>query len=205
MVARQLAARDITDPRVLAAFAEVPRHRFVPPLHHHAAYGDGPLPIGQGQTISQPYMVAVMVQALDLGADDVVLEVGAGSGYAAAVLSRIVRRVVAIERIGALASRARATLAELGYDNVEVVEGDGSLGWPPGAPFDAICVSAAAPGIPPALVEQLAVGGRLVVPVGGHDWQTLLRVTKEADGATRTDDLGGVRFVPLVGAEGWPT
>jgi protein-L-isoaspartate(D-aspartate) O-methyltransferase len=204
MVAHQLAARDITDPRVLAAFEEVPRHRFVPAGHRHAAYGDGPLPIGVGQTISQPYMVAVMVQALRLAPGDVVLEVGAGSGYAAAVFSRIVRRVVAVERLAELADRARAILAELGYDNVEIVEGDGSTGWPAAAPFDAICVSAAAPAVPPALVEQLAAGGRLVVPVGGHDWQTLLRVTKRGDGTTRTDDLGGVRFVPLLGAGGWP-
>jgi protein-L-isoaspartate(D-aspartate) O-methyltransferase len=203
MVNDQLLRRDITDPAVLDAFRTVPRERFVLESMRRVAYDDHPLPIGEGQTISQPYVVAIMVQALQLTADDHVLEVGAGSGYAAAILGRIAHDVVAMERIEALAARASATLAELGYTHVTVVAGDGSLGCPEAAPFDAICVSAAAPAVPDALVHQLRADGRLVVPVGSAHDQTLMRIRTDGAGHVHRDDLGSVRFVPLVGRQGW--
>jgi protein-L-isoaspartate(D-aspartate) O-methyltransferase len=206
MVRHDLAARGITDPRVLEAMATVPRERFVPDAARSGAYDDRALPIGSGQTISQPYMVAFMAQALELTLTDRVLEVGTGSGYAAAVLSRIAASVLTIERLPSLAARARATLEEVGYTNVEVVVGDGSVGAPDGGSFDAICVSAGAPDVPRALVGQLAPGGRLVVPVGSKSpagLQTLVRVRLDADGTPRRDELGGVHFVPLVGEQGW--
>lgn len=203
MVAHDLVGRGIKDRAVLRAMEEVPRERFVPPGLEAYAYDDGPLPIGSGQTISQPFIVALMTEALELEPTSEVLEVGAGSGYAAAVLSRCAAHVVAVERLPDLCERARATLTELGYDNVELLCADGSAVLPGRGPFDAICVSAAAPRVPPALVAELAPGGRLVVPVGSSYDQTLVRVRLHADGSTSTDDLGGVRFVPLVGEGGW--
>jgi protein-L-isoaspartate(D-aspartate) O-methyltransferase len=203
MVREQLEARGITDARVLDAFASVPRHRFVTAPDLAAAYEDHPLPIGAGQTISQPYVVALMVEALGVQATDRVLEVGAGSGYAAAILSCLAAEVVAVERMPALAAAAATRLAELGYSNVRVVAGDGSTGVADAAPFDAICVSASAPRVPRALVTQLAPGGRMIVPVGSPDEQQLVRVRLVAPGRVRTQRLGAVRFVPLVGEEGW--
>jgi len=199
MVTLQLEARGIRDPRVLAAMREVPRHLFVSADQIDLAYEDCALPIGEGQTISQPYVVAWMLEALALRADECALEVGAGSGYAAAILSRLARAVFAIERDPALVDAARRRLAAIGAANVELAAGDGSLGWPERAPFDAILVSAAAPRVPPALLEQLAAGGRLVGPVRGPQGdQSLLRIERRADGGLDTRDLGAVQFVPLV-------
>jgi protein-L-isoaspartate(D-aspartate) O-methyltransferase len=200
MVTRQLRDRGVRAARVLDAFRVVPRERFVPAPMATQAYDDRPLEIGDGQTISQPYIVGLMVEALDLGPTDRVLEVGAGSGYAAAIVSRLCRRVVALERIPDLAQRARERLGALGYDNIEVVSADGILGWEAGAPFDAILVSAAARQVPDALVGQLAPGGRLVIPVGPSWDQELFRIDKGARGDLTRRSLGGVRFVPLVGS-----
>ena len=206
MLERHLRARDIRDERVLAAMRRVPRERFVGEDIQARAYEDAPLPIGEGQAISQPYIVALMAQAARIGLDDRVLEVGTGSGYAAAVLAELAGRVDSVERHASLARVAAARLAGLGYRQVHVHLGDGSLGWPAGAPFDAIVVAAAAPVLPPALREQLEVGGRLVIPIGaGPDGQRLCRITRRAVGADQVEDLGGVVFVPLVGARGgWP-
>jgi protein-L-isoaspartate(D-aspartate) O-methyltransferase len=203
MVRDQLIARGVLDSGVLSAFRMVPRERFVPERQRTAAYEDHPVPIGGGQTISQPYVVAFMAEALELRPRDHVLEVGAGSGYAAAIFSRLAGDVIGIERRPELAATAADVLAELGYDNVRIVAGDGSVGLAEEAPFDAICVSAGAPEVPPALVEQLAPGGRLVLPVGDADGQRLIRVRRLPSGQTRHDDLGSVRFVPLVGEQGW--
>ena len=203
MVERQIAGRGITDPHVLAAMGEVPREAFVPAELAGSAYDDSPLPIGAGQTISQPYVVALMIEAAGVGPGDRVLEIGAGSGYAAAILSRIAGRVHAIERHRALADGARERLARLGYDNVTIRCGDGSHGWPEEALFDAILVAAGSPAIPQPLCAQLAMGGRLVVPVGAAEVQRLTRVTRRGEGRFETQDLGGVRFVPLIGAHGW--
>ncbi len=203
MVREQLEGRGITDARVLDAFASVPRDRFVTAPDQAAAYEDHPLPIGGGQTISQPYIVALMAEALALQPSDHVLEVGAGSGYAAAILSCLAADVVAVERVPELAAAAAARLAELDYRNVRVVAGDGSTGVADAAPFDAICVSASAPRVPRALVGQLAPGGRLVVPVGSPDEQQLVRVWLDQQGRARAERLGAVRFVPLVGEQGW--
>ncbi|HXX47587.1 MAG TPA: protein-L-isoaspartate(D-aspartate) O-methyltransferase [Myxococcota bacterium] len=199
MVTLQLEARGVRDPRVLAAMREVPRHLFVSAEQVDLAYEDCALPIGEGQTISQPYVVAWMLEALALRADERALEVGAGSGYAAAILSRLARAVFAIERDPALVDAARRRLAAIGAANVELAAGDGSLGWPERAPFDAILVSAAAPRVPPALLEQLAAEGRLVGPVRSPQGdQSLLRIERRADGGLDTRDLGAVQFVPLV-------
>jgi protein-L-isoaspartate(D-aspartate) O-methyltransferase len=203
MVEGQLVRRGIRDPRILAAFRDVPREAFVPERLRDSAFDDAPLPIEAGQTISQPYVVAWMLEMLALEPHMTLLDVGTGSGYAAAIASRLVQRVVSVERIAELATTARDRLARLGFDNVEVHHADGSTGWPEGAPYDAIMVGCAAPEVPPALVAQLAEGGRLVVPVGPReDVQELVRVSRH-DGALRTDGMGGVRFVPLVGAEGY--
>jgi protein-L-isoaspartate(D-aspartate) O-methyltransferase len=205
MVERQLKARGIGNAHVLAAMAEVPRERFVPERLAGFAYDDGPLPIGEGQTISQPYIVALMIEAADVSPGDRVLEVGAGSGYAAAVLSRIAERVFAVERHASLAESARQRLDELGYANVVVVEADGSLGLAEESPFDAILVAAASDRVPEPLKRQLAIGGRLIVPVGSTSLQSLRRLTRTGADQWREDDLGGVRFVPLIGAPGtWP-
>jgi protein-L-isoaspartate(D-aspartate) O-methyltransferase len=204
MVARDIAARGIGDPLILDAFRAVPRERFVADELAAFAYDDGPLPIGQGQTISQPYIVALMVAAAAIKPGDRVLEVGAGSGYAAAVISRIAGEVVAIERQPDLARLARERLAQLGYSNVEIVEGDGTIGWPQRAPYDAILAAASGSHVPPSLVEQLAPGGRLVMPVGATgSVQELVKVTKRPDGSLNRESLCSVRFVPLIGAEGW--
>ena len=203
MVRYQLAGRDITDERVLAAMREVPRERFVPTKYAGQAYDDGPLPIGNGQTISQPYIVALMIQAAALQPEDRVLEVGAGSGYAAAVMSRIAREVIAIERHAGLADEAREQLAALGYGNVELIVGDGTRGCADKAPFDAIIVSAGGPGVPHALQQQLDLAGRLVIPVGDDRSQRLLKVTRTGATHFEEEDLGEVVFVPLIGEEGW--
>jgi protein-L-isoaspartate(D-aspartate) O-methyltransferase len=204
MVDRQIAGRGVSDPRLLAALREVPREAFVESGAEELAYDDGALPIGGGQTISQPYIVALMIEAAAIGPDGVVLEVGAGSGYAAAVVSRMADRVHAIERLPALAEAARRRFAELGYDNIDLRVGDGTLGLPEAAPFDAILVAAGAREVPQALKRQLAPGGRLVVPVGGSCRQTLLKVTRRGESDFVQEDLGAVAFVPLIGEQGWP-
>jgi len=204
MVRRQIAGRGVRDPAVLGAMETVPREEFVAPRLAEFAHEDSPLPIEAGQTISQPFVVALMAAALELKPSDRVLEVGAGSGYAAAVLSRIAAEVYAIERLDELAELAAERCRGLGYGNVHVRTGDGSLGWPEQAPFDAIVVAAGGPSVPAALVDQLAVGGRLVIPVGPDPrTQNLLRLRKRDDHTIRQEDLGGVRFVPLIGAQGW--
>jgi protein-L-isoaspartate(D-aspartate) O-methyltransferase len=204
MVEHQLERRGIADPLVLEAMRKVPREAFVPPELADEAYADGPLPIGEGQTISQPYIVALMAEALELRGADRVLEIGAGSGYAAAVLAEIAAELYTVERHARLAEEAAARLTRLGYDNVHVRVGDGSLGWPEHAPFDAIVVAAGAPEVPEALKEQLAVGGRLVIPVGqGRTLQDLLRLRRLSETEYQREELGGVRFVPLVGEGGW--
>lgn len=204
MVARQIRGRDIQSQRILDAMQSVPRHLFVPAPQIVAAYADEPLPIGAGQTISQPFMVAAMADALCLEPDDRVLEIGAGSGYQAAVLSLLAREVISVEAQPALSASARERLARLGYSNVRIEQGDGSLGWPPDAPYDAILVTAAAPAVPPPLIEQLSGGGRLVIPVGPAERQDLLRLVKGENGVTQ-QSLYACRFVPLLGRYGWPS
>jgi protein-L-isoaspartate(D-aspartate) O-methyltransferase len=196
MVRTQIESRGVKDPRVLDAMHAVPRHEFVPERLAPRAYDDGPLPIGNGQTISQPFVVAFMTEALRPEPSDVVLEIGTGSGYQAAVLSTLVREVFSIEIVPALADRARATLSRLGYRNVHVRTGDGYAGWPERAPFSKIVVTAAPPEIPKALVDQLAVGGSMVLPVGSF-WQELTIVRKTPSGITR-EQVMPVRFVPMV-------
>jgi protein-L-isoaspartate(D-aspartate) O-methyltransferase len=197
MVAMQLARRDIHDPRVLDAMRAVPRHLFVPPDMVDDAYGDHPVPIGFGQTISQPYIVAWMIEQLRLTPQSRVLEVGAGCGYQTAILARLAGEVFAVEIIDALTARTRDTLNHLGVTNVRLATRDGSLGWPEHAPFEAIVVAAAARDVPPALLEQLADGGRLIVPVGGADFQTL-RLIQRRGSAFADDETVEVRFVPLI-------
>jgi protein-L-isoaspartate(D-aspartate) O-methyltransferase len=200
MVEEQLRDRSITNPTVLEAMEKVPRHEFVPTAQRGDAYADRPLPIGQGQTISQPYIVAYMTEGLELRASDRVLEIGTGSGYQAAVLAEIVSEVYTIEIIEALARRAAGTLERLDYDNVHVKVGDGYSGWPEHAPYDAIIVTAAAGHIPPALVEQLSPEGKIIIPIGPvYQVQTLMEVTKSASGDVRTRELLPVRFVPMTG------
>lgn len=199
MVERQVAARGIADSATLAVLRSVPRHEFVPDRYRDAAYDDRPLPIGLGQTISQPYIVGYMTERLRPEATDRVLEVGTGSGYQAAVLAAIVDSVYTIEIFGELARAAEARLDRLGYDNVRVRHGDGYHGWPQAAPFDAVIVTAAAGHIPPALVEQLKPGGRMMIPVGSvHGVQTLILIEKAEDGTVTTQSLLPVRFVPLL-------
>ena len=202
MVARQLRRRGIRDERVLAAFGRVPRHPFVPQSLRARSYDDSPLPIGHNQTISQPLMIATMLEAMELEGTERVLEVGAGCGYQAALLAELVPQVVAIEIIPELVDRARNNLRRMGYDGVEVVHGDGSCGYLPAAPYDAIVVAAAPQSVPPPLVEQLAPGGRLLIPVGSWVAQDLERIRKRADGQVVVDRLGGCLFVPLVGEHG---
>ena len=197
MVARQLRSRDITDPQVLAAMAAVPRHMFVPQSQRSGAYEDHPLAIGHGQTISQPYIVALMSQLAKVKPGDKVLEIGTGSGYQAAVLAAMGVQVYSVEIVQPLAEQAAILLEQLHYDNVTVRHGDGYQGWPEHAPFDAVVVTAAPPKIPPALKEQLKVGGRLVVPVGSR-WQELVVVHRTAKGYD-TRDIIPVRFVPMTG------
>jgi protein-L-isoaspartate(D-aspartate) O-methyltransferase len=203
MVETQIAARGVRDPAALAAMRSVPREAFVPPELAEFAYQDTPLPIESEQTISQPYIVALMAAALELGPGDRVLEIGTGSGYAAAVLSRMAREVYTVERHEELAGIASRRLRDLGFDNVSVLHSDGTLGWSERAPYDAIVVAAGGPKVPPSLLDQLAVGGRLVIPVGEEKAQTLVRIRRGLDGQLSEENLGAVRFVPLIGAEGW--
>jgi protein-L-isoaspartate(D-aspartate) O-methyltransferase len=204
MVERQLRRRGISEPEILKAFREVPREAFVSDQHAHLAYGDHPLPIEAGQTISQPYIVALMIEAAQIKPGAKVLEIGAGSGYAAAVMSRIAARVIGVERQHELVEVARERLRRLGYDNVAIVEADGTKGWPDEAPYDAILAAASGSHVPKPLIDQLAPGGHIVMPVGDPGWvQKLIKVSKGADGSLQQSDLGAVRFVPLIGEEGW--
>jgi protein-L-isoaspartate(D-aspartate) O-methyltransferase len=203
MIEKHLKARGVKDEAVLQAMAAVPREAFLPETMAEFAYEDSPLPIGEGQTISQPYIVAFMTQLLELDKDDRVLEIGTGSGYAAAILGQIVDTVYTVERHPSLAEKARETFRRLGYDNIHVHQGDGSLGWPEHAPYDAIVVTAGAPEVPDTLKKQLAVGGRLVIPVGSSRLQELLRIRRTAEDRYEQEERLSVRFVPLVGAEGW--
>lgn len=204
MVRHQLESRGIGDTRVLDAMRKVPRHLFVQPEDLECAYRDGPLPIGFGQTISQPYIVALMCEAMNLTGDMKVLDIGTGSGYAAAVLAELAQRVISIERLPELADFARQNLQAAGYDTVTVHCADGCLGYPAEAPYDAIAVAAGAPVPPQALKSQLKTGGRLVIPVGENQrYQDLLKITRLSKDDYRTDNLGGVAFVPLVGEGGW--
>lgn len=204
MVETQLKRRGLRDARVLAAMATVPRHLFVPGDQRGRAYWDGPLPIDFGQTISQPYVVALTCELLDLKPEDTVLDIGAGSGYAAAVLAELAAHVVSIERLPELAQLARDNLAAAGYPDVEVLCADGTLGCPDKDPFDAIAVAAGAPAVPVSLKQQLKAGGRLVIPVGpSRRLQDLIRVRRISEDRFETDNLGGVAYVPLIGAEGW--
>jgi len=202
MVDTQLKRRGIKDPRVLSAMAKVLRHHFVPTHLRDQAYGDYPLPIGEDQTISQPYIVALMTEALELKGDEKVLELGAGSGYQAAILGELADQIFTIERIPSLAQAAQMALREAGYTNIHVRVADGTLGWAEEAPFDAILVTAGSPQIPPPLLEQLALGGRLVIPVGNSYTQTLTRVRRTPEGL-KHEYLGGCRFVKLIGKHGW--
>jgi len=202
MVQEQLVSRGIKEPRVLAAMAKVPRHLFIIEELQGQAYDDDPLPIGEGQTISQPYMVARMVEALGLKGKELVLEIGTGSGYAAAVLAELCGQVFSMEMVEDLAIRARAVLASLGYRNVSIHVGDGTLGWEAHAPYDAVVISAGAPCIPRPLIQQLKLDGSLVLPMGEKERQILVRIRKEK-GGLREKYLGGCRFVKLMGTYGW--
>jgi len=202
MVDTQIQTRGVRDPRVLDAMRTVPRHLFVSEALQDQAYGDFPLPIGEGQTISQPYIVAEMTQALELTEDDRVLEIGTGSGYQTAVLAELAYRVYTIERVRPLFISVRKRLDELKYHNIVAKCSDGTLGWPEESPFEAIIVTAGAPKVPDAYVEQLTMGGRLVIPVGNRFSQSLLKIIRLEDGIHQVD-LGGCRFVKLVGSHGW--
>lgn len=204
MVRRQIESRGIGNPIILDAFRDVPREAFVDESQRPWAYDDHPLPIAAGQTISQPYIVALMIEAAEIDPGDRVLEVGAGSGYAAAVMSRIAASVVGIERKHDLVRIAQERVERLGYRNVRIVEGDGTLGWPEDAPFDAILAAASGKHVPMPLVDQLALGGRLVMPIGDpSSVQELIKVVRRPDRTTVQESLGGVRFVPMIGEEGW--
>lgn len=204
MVQRQIAGRGVRSEKVLNAMCKVPRERFLPKGQGVWAYDDAPLPIGDGQTISQPYVVAYMTEALALDGGEKVLEIGTGSGYAAAVLAEIAADVYTIERIDGLAIMARTVLSDLGYQNVHVRQGDGTLGWPEHAPFDGIVVTAGGPDVPDTLKDQLKIGGHLVMPIGKSTcYQELVRVTRITEAEFDTEDLVPVRFVPLIGEEGW--
>jgi protein-L-isoaspartate(D-aspartate) O-methyltransferase len=204
MVERQIAARGVRSAAVLRALRKVPRELFLPDRIREFAYEDTPLPLEADQTISQPYIVALMTEALLLEGGEKVLEIGTGSGYAAAVLAEIAGEVYTVERIEPLADEAAARLTELGYENVRVRHADGTLGWPEHAPFDAIVVAAGGPEIPATLKRQLKIGGRLIIPVGADQRvQELIRVTRYADDGFKTEDIADVRFVPLIGKEGW--
>ncbi|MDD1696382.1 MAG: protein-L-isoaspartate(D-aspartate) O-methyltransferase [Methanoregula sp.] len=202
MVEYQIAARGIHDPRVLSAMKEIPRHIFVPPPFDKSAYEDYPLPIGNGQTISQPFIVALMTELLILHPADSVLEIGTGCGYQAAILAKLVRKVTSIERIPQVAELAKANLAAVNIRNVEIIVGDGTLGYPQNSPYQGIIITAATPSVPQPLLTQLAEGGRLVAPVGERDVQELIRIIKRGD-SLMEEHHGGVRFVPLIGECGW--
>ncbi len=203
MVERQLIPRGIKDRAVIRAMQTVPRHLFVPSSVKEFAYKDAPLPIGEGQTISQPYIVALMTQVALLTENSIVLDIGTGSGYAAALLSRIVKQVYSIERLDLLANKAKKRFKTLGYDNISVSIGDGTLGLKEHAPFDAIIVTAGAPNIPHELCEQLSCGGRLIIPIGGSAHQELLCIRYAESGELLKEQIEHVRFVPLIGKEGW--
>jgi protein-L-isoaspartate(D-aspartate) O-methyltransferase len=203
MVETQLIPRGIKDPATLEAMRTVPRQFFIPENLVDKSYRDGPLPIGEGQTISQPYIVALMTQAAQVNKDSIVLDIGTGSGYAAAVFSRIVKEVITIERIDVLAKNAEQCFQKLGYDNIKVIVGDGTLGYPDEAPYDAIVVTAGAPDIPESLCKQISDSGRLIIPVGDSFSQNLLSITTDADGKISKEIIEYVRFVPLIGEEGW--
>jgi len=202
MVEEQIVSRGIKDPKLIAAMKKIPRHLFVEEALQNQAYSDHPLPIGEKQTISQPYMVALMTEALLLTGKEKVLEIGSGSGYQTAILAELSEKVFSIERIRSLAIRARKLVYELGYFNVEIKIFDGTFGWMEESPFDAIMVTAGSPNIPQSMIDQLAMGGRLVIPVGDAHTQDLLRVTK-IEGGIKKEDLGGCRFVKLIGKYGW--
>ena len=204
MVRRQIEARNITDPAVLAAMRKVPRHLFVSEALRHKAYEDYPLPIGEQQTISQPFIVAEMTQALSLGPGDRVLEIGTGSGYQAAILAEIAYRVYTVERLHPLYVQARRLFDQLQYHNIVMRYTDGTKGWKAQSPFDAIIVTAGAPKAPQTLIDQLAEGGRMIIPVGDQYAQDLIKITKDARGVQQ-QSLGGCRFVKLIGEEGWST
>lgn len=203
MVEQQIVARGIDDQRVIDAMLQVPRHLFVEPGLHSHAYSDASLPIGERQTISQPYMVAAMSAALELKGHERILEIGTGSGYQSAILSLLAKRIYSIERISLLAGRARKVLDRLGMSNVNVKVGDGTIGWKEQAPFDGILVAAGAPDIPTDYLKQLEVGGRLVLPIGDRSQQLLMRVTRLENGNFKREQLMGCRFVPLIGERGW--
>ncbi len=203
MVAQQIAARGITDQRVLDAMSTIPRHLFVEAGLQSHAYSDASLPIGEKQTISQPYMVAVMTAALELKGDERILEIGTGSGYQTAVLSRLVKRVYSVERIAVLAGRARKVLDQLQMSNINIKISDGTIGWQDQAPFAGILVAAGSPDVPSSYLEQLEVGGKLVLPVGDKDQQILTRMIRQEDGTFKREQLLGCRFVPLIGEQGW--
>lgn len=205
MVQEQIVARGISTPRIIETLLKIPRHLFVQEAMAEQAYSDGALPIGEKQTISQPYMVALMTDLLELKPQDHVLEIGTGSGYQTAVLASLCRRVWTIERIRPLAMQARKVLDSLHLLNINIKVGDGTLGWPEEAPFDAILVTAGAPAVPEALAEQLAPGGRLVIPVGNEADQIILIIRKQADGSLTRETSVGCRFVPLIGQQGWQT
>jgi protein-L-isoaspartate(D-aspartate) O-methyltransferase len=202
MVDTQIAIRGVRDPRVLAALRQVPRHRFVPSHLWDQAYNDYPLPIGEDQTISQPYIVALMTELLELKPSDKVLEIGTGSGYQAAILAELAAQIYTVDRVPSLLAQAEKILTGLGYQNIHPRVGDGTLGWPEEAPFDAIIVTAGAPQVPRPLTEQLALGGRLVIPVGDQWSQTLTCVRKTKEGL-KYEYHGGCRFVRLIGKYGW--
>ena len=204
MIREQLHSRGITDPRVLEAFRKVPRHLFVPKARQQEAYADHPVPIGGGQTISQPYMVALMTQLLRLQGHERVLEVGTGSGYQLAILAELALDVYSVERFPELAGQAAKRFEQMGYLNVHIVPGNGTLGWPEQAPYEGIVVTAGSPNVPAPLVQQLAEGGRLVIPIGRREAQTLTLIEKQID---RLDvkDITPCVFVPLIGQHGWPS
>ena len=202
MVKEQISARGIKDERVIDVMNRVPRHIFVDKTYYHQAYNDYPLPIGYGQTISQPYMVAMMTELLELKSDEKVLEIGTGSGYQTAILASLCAKVYSIERIAELTKRARTTLDSLGFQNVNLMVGDGSIGWPDYSPYDGIIVTAGAPEIPNALIEQLAENGRLVIPVG-DEFSQVLNLVRKHKGRIYRKEFFGCTFVPLVGKGGW--
>lgn len=202
MVEEQLIPRGIKDPRVLEAFRKVPRHKFVPEKYLDSAYGDFPLSIGEGQTISQPYMVALMTQCLELSAGAAVLEIGTGSGYQAAILAQLASQVYSVERVAGLTEKAQLRLKDLGCRNIRIKSGDGTMGWPQFAPYDGIIVTAAAPAIPKALLEQLNIGGKLVIPLGGR-FSQILTVVNKIKGKIETSKICACVFVPLIGKYSW--
>jgi protein-L-isoaspartate(D-aspartate) O-methyltransferase len=202
MVERQIVSRGIKNPRILAAMRQIPRHVFIPPPYDQNAYDDNPLSIGNGQTISQPYIVALMTELLNPGPDERILEIGAGSGYQAAILAALAKHVITIERLPAIADLARSNLDKMGITNAELVVGDGTVGYPAAAPYEGILITAATPQIPKTLISQLTDGGRLVAPVGSRDLQELVGIVKRGDRLEETHH-GGVRFVPLIGKYGW--